>query len=257
MEYYADMGDGQGSETASLVASVQRFALPRCSLILAASDEIADLLEVEYSIPRPTPIYNTPSIVEHLPKRDPAMSLYWRNYQVGFGQRGLDDALVALTMLPSDLKLFLQGNPPHDGGEELRHRVDELGLQGRVILLPPFAPGSAITEAAKHTIGLCLERQGPRNHELTVSNKFFDYLMAGLVVVASNMPSLKRVAERSGAALTYQAGSPDSLAAVIRGLVRDPTRLRNLSERGRKFALLEGNSDYDNAKFINAFKQIL
>jgi glycosyltransferase involved in cell wall biosynthesis len=256
MEYYSGMGDGQTSTEVLAARQLQAEILPHCALVLAASDEIADALEAEYKIHRPVPLYNTPPKTFDLPPKADEMGLYWRNYQVGFGQRGLDDAFVALAQLPEDVRLYLQGNPPHDGGRVLWARARELGIADRVILKGPFAPGTAVYEAASHTVGLCLERRGPANHEYTVSNKMFDYMMAGLAVVSADLPSLRRVIERSGGGELFHPGSPESLVAVLRRLREDPRRTAMLGQRARAFALAQANDETDMARFIAAFERI-
>src|SRR5204863_6122671 len=97
------------------------------------------------------------------------------------------------TLLPPTVRLSVQGHPPGDGGQAVRAEIARLGLTDRVSVLPPFAPEQAVRLASEHDAGLCLERSVPRNHELTVSNTLFAYHMAGLAVIASDMPSLAQV----------------------------------------------------------------
>jgi hypothetical protein len=85
-----------------------------------------------------------------------------------------------LRELPVDVRLSVQGRPGPDGGSAVRERAAALGVAERVAILPPYAPRDAVAAAAAHDVGLCLERKGPRNHDLTVSNKMFDYHMAAL-----------------------------------------------------------------------------
>jgi hypothetical protein len=95
---------------------------------------------------------------------------------------------------------------------------------------------------------VCLERPGIRNHELTVSNKMFDYHMAGMAVISSDMPSLTQVLRQSRGGLTYRAGEHEDLARVIRCLYEDRSRYEQLSNNARSFALREGNLDHEMAK---------
>jgi glycosyltransferase involved in cell wall biosynthesis len=257
MEYYSGMGDGQNLDESALVKKVESLVLKDCSLVFTASDGIAEALVNDYGITRPIPVYNTPRRRDKIPEKSGEFSLYWRNYQIGFGQRGLDDVLVALTMLPVDIKLYLQGKPPWDGGAKLHRRITELKIEDRVFLKPPFFPGDEICQAAPHTIGLCLERRGPANHEYTVSNKIFDYLMAGLVVIASDLPGLRNVVDRSAGGLLYPPGSPEGLACAIKSLYNDRIVTANLSKNAREFALTEANEEIDMEKFVCAFENLI
>jgi glycosyltransferase involved in cell wall biosynthesis len=255
MEYYSDMGDGQTASEASATRALQSRILSQCALVLTSSDEIADALVRDYKINRPLPLYNTPKVERELPEKNNEFSLYWRNYVIGFGQRGLDDALLALTFLPSDIKLYLQGKLPFDGGTELRTRITGLGLQDRITVKAPHAPGQAVRHAAPHTIGLCLERAGPANHEFTVSNKIFDYMMGGLAVISADLEGLRRVVKRSGGGILFPPGNPQKLAEVIGGLFRDRERTKMLGEKARAFALTEANNDVDMTRFLIGFEK--
>ncbi|MDQ0463115.1 glycosyltransferase involved in cell wall biosynthesis [Caulobacter ginsengisoli] len=255
MEYHADMGDSQAPEEARAVPILQARWLPRCVLVTAASEVLSDVLAREYGIAQPLALYNTPAVEADLPAPpDQGLSLYWRNSVVGFGQRGLDDVLVAMTQLPADVTLSVQGRPPFDGGAALARRVAELGLGDRVRVLPPYRPAEAVKLAAVHHVGLCLERRGPANHTYTVSNKLFDYMMGGLAVVVANLPGLKVIVDRSQGGLLFEPGSPGDLAAQIRRLHADPNLRAQLAANARAFALAEGNAGVDMQRFRTALK---
>jgi glycosyltransferase involved in cell wall biosynthesis len=112
-----------------------------------------------------------------------------------------------------------------------------------------------VQNAAKYDIGLCLERKGPRNHDLTVSNKMFDYHMAGLAVIATNLPALAEVVQRSGGGLVCRPGDPASLAEAIEALVAAPGRLAELQDHARRFALREGNLETEIEKISVAMRE--
>jgi glycogen(starch) synthase len=257
MEFHSDMGDGQDATERSLVRRIESAVLPDCSLVVASSDQIADALVEAYGISRPLPLYNVPPRVAELPaKISTGLALYWRNAVVGFGQRGLEEALVALKELPEDVILHLQGRMPRDGGQALRKRIAESHLEKRVIFHKPYRPEDAVREAAPHHIGLCLERPGVRNHELTVSNKLFDYHMAGLAIIASDLPPLRSVLTRSGGGLLFAPGSSIDLAAKIGLLYGNRQLLRRYACSAREFALSIGNREVEMAKFTTAFRDV-
>lgn len=253
MEFHGDVGDGQSRLERQLVREVEQKYLPKCRLVFTSSDQIADALVKDYGIKRPLPLYNVPAREENLMKKaHSGLALYWRNAVVGLGQRGLDDALVALTKLPSDVSLHLQGKMPADGGAALRSRITELNISSRVILHEPYAPQDAVREASQYHIGLCLERSGIRNHELTVSNKMFDYHMAGLAVISSDLPALRSILEKSNGGLLFTPGSPSELADKIGMLYHDPNALESFASNARRFAMSQANRDIEMKKFSMA-----
>lgn len=257
MEFHSDMGDAQTTVERELARAIEKRCLPDCALVLAASDQIADALVEEYGVKRPLPLYNVPPVEITIPEKPShGLALYWRNAVVGLGQRGLDEALVALTKLPGDVTLHLQGRMPADGGVALKARMAELKVQARVFFHAPYRPEDAVKEAARHHVGLCLERKVNRNHDLTVSNKIFDYHMAGLAVIASALPGLSGVIERSRGGLLFRPGSADDLAEKVAELRADPGLRQTLARNARDFALREGNRDREMEKFAVAFAQV-
>ena len=258
MEFHSDMGDSQTAVERKMVRAAEKQHLCQCALVLTSSARLADALAKEYGIPRPLALDNAPAIERDLPpKHGNSFQLYWRNSVVGLGQRGLDDALVALTKVPDDVMLHLQGRTPVDGGAELRARIAELDLTRRVIFHEPYVPHNAVKEASQHTVGLCLERKGCRNHDLTISNKIFDYHMAGLAVIASDLPSLRDTLERSRGGLLFEPGSADDLAKKICLLYVDRALLEQCARHAREFALREGNQEHEMQKFVSAFSEIV
>lgn len=254
MEFYSDMGDAQSALDRRIIRAIEAKCLPRCALVLASSDQVADEYARIYNIPRPTPLYNVPPVEHSLEStRGKQFQLYWRNSVIGIGQRGLEEALMALRLLPNDITLHLQGKLPDDGRSVLSTRIDELGITDRVVIHPPYLPEDAVKVASKHTVGLCLERAVNRNHDLTVSNKIFDYMMAGLAVVASDLPGLSSVIDRSGGGVIFKAGSARDLAEKIMQLYNDRGLLYQLQAKAREFALQVGNREKEMKRFTEAF----
>lgn len=257
MEFHADMGDAQTALEAAITEQVEEIHLPRCGLVIAASAPLADALAARYGVPRPLPALNAPPVLATLPpkrnrKPGKTLTLYWRNSTIGFGQRGLDDILTALRQTPPEIRLVLQGRPAMDGGAAVRARIEALGLSGRVEILAPFAAGQAVAEAAVFDVGLCLERRGPRNHELTISNKMFDYHMAGLAVITTDLPPLRGVVEASEGGIVAPPSDPPALAAAASRLYQDRALLEALQRNARAYALREANHEAETRKVAEA-----
>jgi glycosyltransferase involved in cell wall biosynthesis len=246
MEFYSDMGDGQSEIERMMTIEAEKRLLPRCSLVISSGPRVSEALVRAYGIQTPLSSYNVPPL-KLLPdtKPTPGLRLYWRNFTLGFGQRGLEDALVALSELPDAVSLTLQGNLALDGGRALRDRIAALGLHQRVTVAPPHAPGQAMEAAVLHDVGLCLERKGPLNHELTVSNKMFDYHMAGLATVASDLPSLRDVIQMSEGGILYEPGNAIDLARAIRQLLYNPRQLADMRRKARSFAEQHANLELE------------
>jgi glycosyltransferase involved in cell wall biosynthesis len=258
MEFHSDMGDEQDQLQMKLIKSIEQQCLPACHLVTTSSHRVAEALTDAYGVSELLPLYNTPQIEERLAATKAGeFTLYWRNSTIGLGQRGLEEGMRALALLPEPITLHLQGRPAMDGGESILRLARELGIQERLVIHPPYRAEFAIQEASRFHVGLCMERTGIRNHELTVSNKMFDYHMAGLAVVASDLPALRDVIDTSQAGLTYRPGDPESLAEQILRLHQDSALYQQLSTNARRFALQQGNLNVDMDRFRKHVRPLL
>jgi hypothetical protein len=75
---------------------------------------------------------------------------------------------------------------------------------------------------AEHDIGYAGELHDPISRKLTITNKFFQYLQAGLAVVASDTAGQVEAAfEAQGAVRVFRGGEKMSLAEKLGGLLVD------------------------------------
>jgi glycosyltransferase involved in cell wall biosynthesis len=80
--------------------------------------------------------------------------------------------------------------------------------------------------------------------------------MAGLAVVASDLPGLRRVIETSRGGLLYKPGDPASLAECIAQLREDRKLLQTLRANARSYALSMGNCESQMDLFAIKVRQL-
>jgi len=199
------------------------------------------------------PVYNAAPVTTTVsPKlNDGRFHLYWRNSTVGMSQRGLGDALEALTHLSDDIVLNVQGRPG-SRMSSVEARVSALGLQNRVIFHDAYPSGEAVLSASPYSVGLCPERDTCLNQRLTVSNKIFDYLMAGMAVVCSNLPGLASIVSDSRAGMMHRAGDVQELAGRIQRLYEDRGMLEELQNNARRYSTTQVNESSELGRFSQA-----
>ncbi len=255
-EVYAEMAHPQTKIEREMIRAIQRQCLPSCALVLAASPQAADFIEREYAIRNVLSLFNAPP-TEELPVPDAKdeFSLYWRNGTIDLGPRGLDDALRAMALLPAGIVLYLQGRPAMDSGKRVEQLIHELGIQERVIVLPPYRSQDAVRVAAPYSVGLSLESPARINLDLTASNKFFDYAMAGLAIVSTRTEGLRHLIESEQLGLVYDPGDHADLARQILHLYNDRPLLHAMRRNARAYALREGNLEFQMNRFREVFCQ--
>jgi glycosyltransferase involved in cell wall biosynthesis len=150
----------------------------------------------------------------------------------------LDDLLEAIRLAPqASLTLRIARADP----APLRERIAAAGLADRVDVRDPVPPEQAVAALAGHDVGVVFDRPVTRNAELSLPNKLFEYLMAGLAVVAPKLPGLDLV-EREELGLTYAPGRPADLAARLEELAGDRDRLEAFRANARSAAVERYNA---------------
>lgn len=207
--------------------------------VLATSHAMADALAQAYGGPAPTVIYNTFPIAEaartpvHLADQGShRVSLHWFSLFLG-PDRGLETLFAALPCLSGNWKLCVRADDPGNFNAQLLAMLPA-ALAGRVEFRPTVPNAELAERIAEHDIGLALDVSAIPSRNLTVTNKLFQYLQAGLAVVASDTAGHREILEQAGAAgELFAAGDAISLAGALARLCDDPGRLSSARRAAR------------------------
>lgn len=161
--------------------------LQQASFVTTTSQSLAVALARAYGAAVvPTVIYNAFPLEQRVIPAQPhsgPLSLCWFSQTIGPG-RGLEAFVAALGRLSTRPRLHLLGDPVPGYIDQLQSllppdRRKQLTAHGSI------PPADLPSWLAAHRLGLALEPSQPANKNLTISNKFFAYLNAGLAVVAT------------------------------------------------------------------------
>jgi len=169
--------------------------------------------------------------------------------------RGAREMLEALARLPESrpLRLALAGNfAPASLRDELAglegwRRMREFGWQGR----------SRVAELlGRARMGLLLYLPEP-NHVDAQPNKLFEYMSAGLPVIASDFPLWRRIVDGEACGLLVDPLDPTAIAAAIEWLLVHPDEAEAMGERGRQAVLHKYNWEREAPKLIDVYGRLL
>ena len=220
----------------ALVSSVERLIVPRCDAVITVSDGIAEALQRKYGLERrPTVVRNLPDLPP--PHRDGGVEDLRRSLGVGDAplvlhhgaaaeDRGGEALIRSLAELDASHLLFLGA----DGGyaDGLGQLAERLELGSRVHFRAPVPLAELLSYSAQADVGVALLEDTCENHRLALPNKAFEYIAAGLPVVASDLPELRRLVDQFGIGWTADPADPASIAAALRSALesRDDPALR-------------------------------
>ena len=247
-ELYADESPLLGSVERTARWQVEARLARGAGAVLTVNDLLADELARRYGIPRPVPVRNVPPLVALRPPgadgeapvepadgtrpADGTLRLLLHGSWVGLEQPGVDTALRAVARLPA-ARLTLRGGVRNP--EALRARLAELGISERVALRPRLPGADALVRAAiaeQHDVGLSVHLPDCLSRRLATSSKVFEYLMAGLVVVAAEQEGNRHILDERCARF-FRPGDDEALARVLAGLAADRGALLALQRAAR------------------------
>lgn len=170
--------------------------------------------------------------------------------------RGLADAIDAIDRVRHEMPdagLVIVG----DGREKARLMalVEQRDLGNHVRFTGWKAPADHAAYYRQAFVGL-LPFRSTEHINITLANKLFDYMGAGLPIIGTDGPPMRRVLAETGAGVVVPSENPEALAAAIVALMRDPARRRTLGERGRA-AVTRGAYAWerDRARFLAAIER--
>jgi glycosyltransferase involved in cell wall biosynthesis len=184
-----------------------------------------------------------------LPK-DEKILLYQGGVQTG---RGLDKLIQAAPQF-NEGTLVLIG----DGKikPQLQKMVKEMGLENKV----KFIPKVPLSDLPKYTrnayLGFQVLNNVCFNHYSASSNKLFEYMMAGVPVVACDFPEIKRVVEGDKTGICIDSHIPDQIARAVNELLENERLHREISENSKN-ASGKYNWDLEKENFLQLYKKVI
>jgi hypothetical protein len=217
---------GRAAWRRPMISHIERRYLPRAAYVSATSVPMAEYLAGRYGLRSTRVWHNCSPAADAAALRGPAdrpapagpVELAWISATIGPG-RGLEDIFAAVPKLGGRVALHLYGAVASGQSEWLDTQLAPVRERSAVVLHPLQPADGLLTALAHHQIGLSLDGGETLNRSLTVSNKFFLYLQAGLACVATDTPGHRSVfPPAAGFGGLYRPGDVRSLAAILETL---------------------------------------
>jgi glycogen(starch) synthase len=239
-ELYSEFDAPVPRLTRRLTLALEGALARRADAVVTVSDGIArELVERLRLNTRPLVVVNAPRRAELTARGlngGPLRAVYQGRLGPG---RDLDDLLAAAEAEDVELSLRI----PLADVESLRRTIAHRGLGERVRVLEPVDPADVLEALLEFEVGILFDRPHTRNAELSMPNKLFEYLMAGLAVVSPHLETIGPLLEQERVGLTYPPSDRGALPATLERLARDRPLLEELRRRARELAMTRLNAD--------------
>ncbi|MBM3315708.1 glycosyltransferase family 4 protein, partial [candidate division WOR-3 bacterium] len=215
---------------AALLGRFEGAAARRLDAVVAATDHIAMRFGASTTVVR-----NYPALPGALPRRPRDHGRGLRVVHLAgtlTEDRGITSLVRALGLLDDSFELVLAGRfVPADYGR----RLAALPGWSRVRHVPPVPHELVWDVYAGCDAGVVCLLPLPR-YRVSLPVKLFEFMAAGLPVVASDFPLFRDIVERAGCGLCVDPESPEQIAAALRRLAAGPAAATAMGAAGRRAA---------------------
>lgn len=167
--------------------------------------------------------------------------------------RGIRELVSAMGKTAGDVRLNLAGKFNKDG---LRDSVSQDPGWERVNELGQLSREDMHEVLAESRAGLVTFLPAP-NHLDAQPNKMFEYMSAGIPVIASDFPMWREVIDSNQCGLLVDPSSPESIAKAIDYVIDNPEEAKKMGHNGFVAVLNKYNWDIQKDKLISIYEKIL
>jgi len=166
--------------------------------------------------------------------------------------RGAEEAVSAMQFTEGAILLIIGDG---DVIPALKSMTLDLNLQDKVRFLPrqPLERLAAYTAMAD--IGITFDKDTNINYRYSLPNKLFDYIQAGLPVLASTLPEVKKIIDEYGCGAFIENHNPQHIAACFTQFMNDDWYLNECRTNALKASIIL-NGETEQKPLLSLFKQL-
>jgi len=140
--------------------------------------------------------------------------------------------------------------------EKIGKLLEQFNLQQNVHSVGRIKHEEVYTILPRCHVGMAILHPTP-NHIESLVTKLFEYMAAGLPVIASNFPLWKELIEGNNCGLNVDPLNPEEIAKAVAYLIEHPNEARKMGENGRKAVVVKYNWETESKKLIDVYENLL
>ena len=231
-EYFTGMPEIQNRPFVKWVwKSIEKKIFPGLKHVMTVSEPIASLYEKMYLV-HPLVVRNVSKKADHIipftreetgvDSNDLLIIIQGAGINIDKGAEELIDAVD----ISDGVALLVVGSG--DVVPQLKNRVKELN-KGHKVKFIPAVPWETLMKYTKSAdIGMCIEKDTNLNYRYSLPNKLFDYIAAGIPVIASDLPETGRILNENGCGIIIGRVTSGKISNALKELINNPAKLAEL-----------------------------
>ncbi|MCT4583182.1 MAG: glycosyltransferase [Flavobacteriales bacterium] len=236
-EYFLGVPEIQGRAAKKVWAAIERFIFPKLEIIFTVNQSIADLYEKDYGkklkIVRNLPLQQTIEKVKtrldlKMPNDKRIIILQGAGINV---DRGAEELLEAVA-LSDDYVLYIVGTG--DVIEDLKRRARQADLQNKVVFVGRVPYPEMMQYTLNADVGVTLDKDTNINYRFSLPNKIFDYMKAGIPIVASNLKEVANIIHTYNVGVVIKDHTPHTILEGLNAALQDQEQVKVFARNGLK-----------------------
>jgi glycosyltransferase involved in cell wall biosynthesis len=217
---------------------IEKFFIKYVDHIFVVSESISEWYKLEYDIKPPSVVINSP-LQQKVLKKDLFRSQFnIRNdqlifiYQGYFGTgRGLEVLLNSFAGKKEDSEVLV-----FMGDGDLKDKIELFAKNNNNIFYKEFVPIEIVQDyTSSADIGIALIENTCLSYKYALPNKLFEYSMAGLPVIISNLPEMKNIVNKYRSGVVVNGDTSLDLNNAIKKLLSG--NLNDYKNNAKRMAL--------------------
>ena len=222
-----------------LSVRLERFLVKRADAVITVSEGIASEYAKRYGIPKPRLVLNCPpfQVVRKSDRfrekfaigKDQTIFLYQGGLLRGRGIENLMD--VFSRAVRKDIVLVVIGSGPLEG--QIRKAAERCG---NIFFHPAVPSKELLSYTASADVGFLPYPNNCLNNYYCSPNKFFEYAMAGLPILVTDLPEMKRLVDMYRCGVVMASDTTEGVFAALEKIMAEDRSVysanaRKLAER--------------------------
>lgn len=236
---------------------LEDYLFPKLPVVYTVSDAVKAKYQKEYGRPitvvRNLPVPQPPLFMERPASWRGKKVLLMQGIGINHGRGGLE-LLEMMRYMPDDCYLVYIG-----GGllwETIKEKRAEWGLETRVEMIAKLPPDQLKQYTPHATLGFSLDGFSDENFLVSLPNKLFDYIQAGIPVAATALPEVKKIIEQYGVGFCLNFRTPQEMAVEVKTFLYNTESMQK-ARNNAIIAQKELNWDHEKQVLIKIYAPYL
>ena len=242
---------------------IEKKYIKKADKIITVNKSLARLLLKKYRLAEePTVIGNYPNFRTVLTRGlirtklgiddNKKIILFHGSINIG---RGLEEVVSIWPEMPKEFILVMLGEG--SAVSVLRNLAKSKDLLDKtVFFLPSVTKGKIFNWVASADVGIIPFRCNNLNNYYSTPNKLFEYLLAGIPVLASNLPEISKVVKENKVGETFDPEDPRDLIRATKEIFSGKTKYKKMRENAFKVVKEKYNWGFEEKKLLSLYQEL-